>query len=65
MTIQPDGIQAAADREKAVHPNHESSGKPITAWQRRADTIEAVVAQSNENARKLAELEEVLKSRPF
>jgi hypothetical protein len=65
MTIQPDGIQAAADREQAVHPTHEQSGKPITAWQRRADTLNTVVGEVNELRSELDELKEAIRSRPF
>jgi hypothetical protein len=46
MALKPDGIQSAADREKEFHPTR-SGGSPITAWQRRAETLTALVEQSN------------------
>lgn len=55
MTIAPDGIRAAADRESEFHPTKGS--KPITAWQRRADTLEATVAAVNNLEARVAELE--------
>jgi hypothetical protein len=48
--ILPDGIQAAADREKQFHPNY-------TAWQRRADTLKATVAEANRLREDLSKLE--------
>jgi len=72
--ITPDGIAAAANREAEAHPV-DAKGKPITAWARRRDTLEATIAETNalrveldaakvDVAEAKALLEE-LKSRPF
>jgi hypothetical protein len=62
--IQPDGIDAAAMREEEFHPQTQA-GKPITAWKRRAATLKALTGRVNEHERRIAEIEEVLRSRPF
>jgi len=64
MSITPDGIQAAADREDEFHPES-LAGKPITAWQRRAATTKALVDAANEHAARLAALEARPVSVPF
>lgn len=54
--ITPDGVRAAADRENEFHPKTEA-GKLITAWDRRATTIETLVTRVNQLDEKVAELE--------
>lgn len=56
MTLVPDGVQAAADRELDFHPTTES-GKPISAWSRRAATIDALVDAVNDLTDRVAALE--------
>lgn len=62
--IQPDGIIAAADREKQLHPKG-PDGKPITAWERRGKTLHATVTEVNSLRHELEELKKVMTSRPF
>lgn len=64
MTIIPDGIDAAAMREREFHPKAKD-GKAITAWDRRAKTLKQTIAQSNALQRRLDKLEEELRNRPF
>lgn len=64
MTIAPDGLTAAAKRETEFHPEY-APGKPITAWNRRAATLEATVAEVNRLRDELDGLKEVLAARPF
>lgn len=64
MTIAPDGVRAAADREAELHPTN-TAGKPITAWSRRATTIEEAVAEINRLRAEVDELKEVLAESPF
>jgi hypothetical protein len=70
--ILPDGIQAAADREKQFHPKVLPAGTPISAWQRRADTLIEAIGEVNrlrgdlgEVERELAALKGALVQRPF
>lgn len=74
MTITPDGIRAAAEREKEFHPTR-PNGSKITAWERRAVTLEATVDEINQLSDELETIKadvaeakaalEALKSRPF
>jgi len=64
MSIIPDGIQAAADREDEFHPTS-LTGRPVSAWQRRAATIKALAAAANEHETRLAALEGKLANIPF
>lgn len=67
MGLIPDGVQAAADREDDFHPVRlwpDGKERPITAWQRRAKTIQALVDKVNELEKKVAELE-AQPSNPF
>lgn len=66
--IVPDGVQAAADRELEFHPTRTfPNGKtaPISAWSRRATTIEALVDETNALRKELDELKARLESIPF
>lgn len=54
--MNADGVRAAADREQEFHPKT-PAGKPITAWDRRATTIETIVANVNSLETRVAELE--------
>jgi len=56
VTLNADGVRAAADREKEFHPKT-SAGKDITAWDRRATSIEALVKEVNALGSRVAELE--------
>lgn len=69
--IQPDGIRAAAAREVELHPLN-AEGKPISAWERRAETIGKTIDSVNEQGASLTALEkdyaafkEDINSRPF
>lgn len=69
--IEPDGIRAAAARELELHPL-DSKGKPISAWERRAETIGKTIDSVNEQGASLTALEddykafkEDISSRPF
>lgn len=69
--IKPDGIVAAADREKEFHPAS-MGGTTITAWDRRAKTLVSAIDVVNSlnilattTALELAELKKELASRPF
>lgn len=67
MTITPDGIIAAAERELEAHPVT-PKGKPITAWERRAQTIVKTIDLVNTHEDRVNKLEEALgelRSRPF
>lgn len=46
VTIPPDGIIAAAERELDFHPITDK-GKPITAWERRGKTLYDTVIEVN------------------
>jgi len=65
MSITPDGIQSAADREDKLFRLNPKTSEPYTAWQRRAATIEAVVAAVNDHEARLAALEAQPASVPF
>lgn len=54
--MNADGVRAAAEREKEFHPTT-PAGKPITAWDRRASTIETLVESLNSLETRVAELE--------
>lgn len=54
MTITPDGLLAAAEREKEAHPTL-PNGKPITAWDRRAQTLNKTVQRVNDHDVRLLE----------
>jgi F0F1-type ATP synthase membrane subunit b/b' len=64
VTIAADGIDAAALQEKAFHPKN-AAGATISAWQRRANTIKATVAEANALRAELDKLKGDLASRPF
>lgn len=64
MTITPDGIDAAANREKEFHPTTRE-GKPITAWERRARTLKILTQEVNRLSQELALLKKELNNRPF
>jgi hypothetical protein len=64
VTIQPDGIDAAANNEVTFHPKT-ASGKQITAWDRRASTLKVTIAKVNELQTRLAALEARPVPRPF
>lgn len=63
MALVSDGVQAAAVREQEFHPLTKD-GKPITAWRRRADTIDRLVGKVNDLEGRLAALE-AQQTRPF
>jgi hypothetical protein len=46
MTITPDGVRAARDKETKFHPTN-PDGSPITAWARRTTTLEKTIAEVN------------------
>lgn len=65
--IQSDGVRAAAAREVELHPTT-PAGKAITAWDRRANTIEELVGAVNALdgiGADVAELKTELNRRPF
>lgn len=62
--IVPDGIAAAALQEAELHPKT-AKGKPITAWNRRRDTLIGAIAEVNRLSKELSKLKEDLSSRPF
>ena len=71
MPLEPDGINAAAAQEKKAHPTT-SGGQPITAWDRRATTLNTAIQTINKQqieigllADRLEELEEWKRNRPF
>ena len=55
--IVPDGIRAAATREKEFHPKaNDLKQTPISAWDRRAETLEATIAAVNRHEEAIAAL---------
>lgn len=62
--IKPDGIIAASQRETQFHPKT-AEGKPITAWDRRGQTLYATIVEVNSLRHDLEEMKKVLSSRPF
>lgn len=62
MTIAADGVRAAAQREQEFHPTVD--GRPISAWARRAVTLEATIGAVNAYESRLAALEVAL-AHPF
>lgn len=56
MSLIADGVRAAAVREDEFHPKTKT-GKTITAWDRRATTIENIVTVVNDLSNRVAELE--------
>lgn len=59
MSIVPDGIRAAAEQEKRLHPTL-PNGKTITAWGRRATTIENTITAANLHEQKIDTLTDEL-----
>ena len=66
--LKADGVQAAADREVEFHPIRvfpNGTEAPISAWQRRADTIKALTAEVNLLRDEVDALKEAVRNRPF
>lgn len=53
------GIEASRQREGQLHPDY------ATAWDKRAATLEALVAGHNDTIDQLADLREEIRLRPF
>jgi hypothetical protein len=64
VTILPNGIRAAADWEHTFHGKR-PDGKDLTAWDRRATTLEATIAEVNKLRAELDKLKAVISSQPF
>jgi hypothetical protein len=62
--ILPDGIRAAASWEHTFHPKR-PDGKDLTAWARRATTLESMIAEVNRLRTELDKLRKDISSRPF
>lgn len=66
--IRADGVQAAADREDEFHPMRlwpDGQERPISAWQRRAKTIQLLTDEVNSLRSDLESLRGAILDRPF